>query len=219
MARPGRKRDPLKEADPWSLLPTSVNHKALFDSHLVGSKTELDSLMCFYKHDKMKRLKRIHWDELYRLVSKFITYCELGNFKQFQTDEVHSIRIIAYYEWQRLMVHKSPKWCRFTFQKAFADFLAVLQCRQYGIALPHDSCLLNVKTKFIKYFKFYFIAKRKKLSIPEFITSYEQIRLHEDVLVEYEYYFRWVEQALLSCPSAVYYGCEQLERADAVSIF
>lgn len=209
--RSGTLRDPLKEADPWSRLP-KVLPEDIFRQHLSSCNTTLDVLTTFVKHHRHNKLTGMQRDKLWQEVNTFITRCELSHFGIFQTKEEHEIRVLAYYEWQMLMRHKTPKWCRYVFNTAFADFLCVLQCREYGIALPHNTCLLNVKTKFIRYFKYYFIAKRKNLDIEDFILLHEDLKeLYDDVLTEYRYYFTLVEQALQHCPSAVYYGCDKLE--------
>jgi hypothetical protein len=208
----GKKRNPLVEADPWSLLPTSLP-EGVFRTHLESCKTSFDILMTYYKHGHQKKLTNKQRALCWKLVNDFITHCELGHFAMWQLSSEHDIRVMAYYEWQMLMKHKSAKYCRYVFQTAFADFLAVLQCREYGIALLHNNDLLNVKTKFIKYFKYYFMAQRKEMSIPEFIITHEKCeQLHQDIVTEYEFYFEMVRQALEACPSAVYYGCHNLKR-------
>jgi hypothetical protein len=136
-----------------------------------------------------------------------------------ETDE-HIERILAYYEWQKLMWHKSPKECRYIFQRAFSDFLVVLQCRKFGIGLPHDNCLLNIRTKFVKYWKAYFICKRNNLTYEEYYVYKEgHLYIYPDVAAEYEMYFRTIEYALSACAGAVYYGCERVERASDTPLF
>lgn len=208
-AKTGRRRT-CKELNPWAKLPQL--YVDYFDEHLESCRTEFDELMCYYKHYKLDELGDHYRSKLWKLTDKFITFCEKGHFKKtFQDRDVHIDRILAYYEWQRLMSHKSPKECRFIFQKAFADFLAVLQCRKLGIALPHNNCLLNIRTKLVKYWKAYFICKRENLTIEEYyVYKQRHLYMYDDVWVEYQLFFSKIEMALSACESPIYVGCHEL---------
>jgi hypothetical protein len=214
----GRKRT-LEERDPWAKLPQF--RVDLLEEHLKLCHTEHDALMCYYKHNHMYELSSYKVNKLYRLTDIFINHCERGHFKKvYQLDIAHTERILAYYEWQKLMWHKSPKECRFIFQKAFPDFLAVLQCRFLGIGLPHDNCLLNIRTKFVEYWKAYFVCRRNNLSIEEYYVLREgHLYMYEDVLVEYELYFRMIENALSVCQSSLFNVQADVEKLGSVSVF
>jgi len=211
MKKKGKIRDPLQEADPWAQLP-EVLPDNIFREHLSSCNNTFDYWMAFIKHGKINKLRRKQLDWLWNRTSTFISGCERKHFKMFQPVDEHQTRMLAYYEYQKLMKHKSPKWCRYVFETAFADFLSVLQCRSFGIALPHGTCLLNSKTKFIKYWKYYFICKRNSLTIEEFIILYEKpVEVYPDVVREFKFYFTLVEQALQSVPGIVYYGVPDME--------
>lgn len=207
----GRRRTCV-ELDPWATMPRVQID--MFDEHIVKCRTTHDILMCYYKHNLMDELSPARVKHLYSLTNVFITHCERGHFKRMhQTYDDHVDRILAYYEWQKLMWWKSPNECRFIYQKAFADFLAVLQCRKFGIALPHDNCLLNIRTKFVKYWKAYFICKRENLTWEEYYVYKEgHLFIYPDVAVEYELYFTKIEYALSKTIGAVYFGCEEHQK-------
>lgn len=217
-SKTGRRRN-LEERDPWARLPKLKQD--LFDEHIKVCQTDHDILMCYYKHNHMYELSSYRISQLFKLTSIFIKHCERGHFKKvYQLDVAHTERILAYYEWQKLMWHKSPKECRFIFQKAFPDFLAVLQCRFLGIGLPHNNCLLNIRTKFVQYWKAYFICKREKLSIEEYYVLREgHLYMYEDVLVEFELYFRYIEYAISACSSSLFNVQADVEKLASKPVF
>ena len=207
----GRRRT-CRELNPWAKLPR--DRVDLLEEHLSVCNTNHDLLMCYYKHDHMDELSPARVKHLYKLTADFIEFCDKGHFKRIhQTREDIMDRILAYYEWNKLMWHKSPKECRFIFQKAYSDFLAVLQCRKFGIALPNDTCLLNIRTKFVKYWKAYFICKRENMTWEEYYVYKEgHLYIYPDVAVEYEFYFAKIEWCLNNTVGAVYLGCEERQR-------
>lgn len=200
----GRKRD-LIESDPWARLPDL--YECLLDEHVQDSKNNIDVLTAYYKHNELKHLHKSKHLQLWKLVNQLVSASERKHFgRLWQTQDAHLERVMAYYEWQKLMWHKAPRECRFIYQAAFPDFLVVLQCRQYGIGLPHDTCLLNIRTKFVKYFKDYFICLREGITYEDLYILKGHKTLYEDVDREYAYYFAKIREALASCPSAVYQG-------------
>lgn len=163
---------------------------------------------------------------LWREVDKIVRRAERAHFKRcYQYDTQgrshsegrHEDRVLAFYELARAFWHKSPGWVVVTYQRAFSEIEAVLQCRRIGIGLEDNGHILNFRTKFIKYFVLYFKVKRSA-----FKGDYESYYHHENSrypcdkhLTEYNLYVIQIEDCIRRCPTASVYGFgdeKELER-------
>ena len=213
----GKKRT-IEEYNPWERL-------AEFDPELNESKHKqhagtsyrysLDNYCAWFQHGKLHKLSRAAQIDSWEQTAKFIGYKTRSHFKRMQFNEDYKTeRILSYYEWALLWWDKNPPWIRFAFERNFAQIEAVLQCRRLGIALPHNSCLLNCKTKFIKYFVIYFICKRQNIDYETyFISTYGYKEMYPDVQLEYEFYLNRVESVVNAASyytSVGFYGSHEL---------
>lgn len=145
-----------------------------------------------------------HQELVWEMLEKYIKQFERKHFGMvFQIDqEYHMDRILALYEFFEKFWYKTPRWCLFVFRRAFSEIEAVLQCRRYGIALPHNGCILNFRTKFIHYFVLKFKLDRQKLSFQDhFLLStgdYPKPKQEK----EYELYINLIDSLLLRSPSS-----------------
>lgn len=215
MKKRGRKRV-LADCDPWASLPiyTVEDNDRVFKQHVGGYyKYPLDNFTPWIKHGKLRRLPKEAQEECWAKVQTLITYRSTRHFGRVQSKTYQLDRILSFYEWSKIHWFRTPQWIRYSWECNFPGIEAVLQCRRWGIGLPHDNCLLNAKTKFIKYFIIYFVLKRDKISIEEHYisTAKKAVEMYPDVELEYVYYLNLVERALYATSSTSrFLGSEQL---------
>lgn len=191
------------ENDPWATMPTfrhdAIEDKLAREHTSTPYKYSLDNYTAYIQHELLHTLPRLSQVAAWNQVSKLVWYRERTHFKRaYQSNrEFTQDRVVAFYDWANLWWFKNPPWIRFSYEKNFAGIEAVLQCRRLGVGLPHDTCLLNAKTKWINYFVIMQTLERQQVSFYSYWTAKTgRVFVPKNVEEEFFYYEHQIKMAI-----------------------
>jgi len=199
----------------WGIIPVtpkpgSLEYRIFWDStyqknlfhpeYTVSEDVQLLwEIMC--RQEVSERKKRELWDLAY----KYVLRHERKQFKMaYQVDEDRTLdRILGFYEFVQTQWFRTPKWLLFVWHAASSEIEAVFQLRRYGIALQHDGCIMNYRTRFIKFFVILQRIAKEGVTYEEYhIRRYHKYPT-TGALYQFQFYKNQVEMVLSRTPQAI----------------